>query len=36
MLIYVKTRTGKTLILEVESDDLIESIRQQIFEKEGS
>ena len=34
-VIYVKTLTGKTIILEVSSRDTIENIRMKIQEKEG-
>ena len=33
--IFVRTLTGKTVTLEVESNDTIENIRQKIQEKEG-
>jgi hypothetical protein len=35
MQIFVKTLTGKTVALEVESNDTIESVRQKFLEKEG-
>ena len=35
MQIFVKTLTGKTITLEVESADTIEKIKQQIQDKEG-
>lgn len=35
MQIFVKTLTGKTLTLEVESKDTIQTIKSLIFEKEG-
>ena len=35
MQIFVKTLTGKTVTLEVESNDTIENIKQKIQEKEG-
>ena len=35
MQIFVKTLTGKTITLEVESGDTVESIKQKIQEKEG-
>ena len=35
MQIFVKTLTGKTITLEVESNDTIESIKQKIQDKEG-
>ncbi len=35
MQIFVKTLTGKTLILEVENDDTIQSVKQQIQELES-
>lgn len=33
--IFVKTLTGKTITLEVESKDSIESIKQKVQDKEG-
>jgi ubiquitin C len=35
MQLFVKTLTGKTITLEVESDDTIESVKEKIREKEG-
>lgn len=35
MQIFVKTLTGRTLTLEVESSDTVESIKQKIQDKEG-
>jgi ubiquitin len=35
MQIFVKTLTGKTITLEVDSNDSIESVKQKIQEKEG-
>ena len=35
MQIFVKTLTGKTITLEVEPQDAIESIKQKIQDKEG-
>ncbi len=35
MQIFVKTLTGKTITLDVESADTIESIKTQIQDKEG-
>lgn len=35
MQIFVKTLTGKTLTLDVESSDDIDTIRQKIQDKEG-
>ena len=34
-IIYVKMLSGKTIILEVETDDTIENIKQKIEDKEG-
>ena len=34
MQIFVRTRTGKTITLEVESNDTIENIKQKVQEKE--
>jgi ubiquitin len=33
--IFVKTLTGKTITLEVEHTDTIESVKQKILDKEG-
>jgi ubiquitin len=35
MQIFVKTLTNKTITLEVESNDSIESVKQKIQDKEG-
>ena len=35
MQIFVKTLTGKTITLEVESSETVESVKQKIQEKEG-
>jgi ubiquitin len=35
MQIFVKTLTGKTITLEVESTDTIEVVKSKILEKEG-
>jgi ubiquitin len=35
MQIFVKTLTGKTITIEVESSDTISSIKQKIEQKEG-
>ena len=35
MQIFVKTLTGKTITLEVESNDSIENVKTKIFDKEG-
>ena len=35
MQIFVKTLTGKTITLEVESSDTIESVKQKVQDKEG-
>ena len=35
MQIFVKTLTGKTITLDVDSSDTIESIKQKIQDKEG-
>lgn len=35
MQIFVKTLTGKTITLEVDSSDSIASVKQKIQEKEG-
>ena len=35
MQIFVKTLTGKTITLDVESSDSIETVKSKIQEKEG-
>lgn len=35
MQIFVKALTGKTITLEVESSDYIETVKQKIEDKEG-
>jgi ubiquitin len=35
MQIFVKTLTGKTVTLEVESSDTVETVKQKIQDKEG-
>ncbi|ABF47366.1 ubiquitin [Clanis bilineata nucleopolyhedrovirus] len=35
MQIFVKTLTGKSITVEVESSDTIESLKQKITDKEG-
>lgn len=35
MQIFIKTLTGKSITLEVESSDTIETLKQKIQEKEG-
>jgi ubiquitin len=35
MQIFVKTLTGKTMTLEVESIETIENVKQKILDKEG-
>ena len=35
MQIFVKTLTGKTITIEVEASDTVESVKQKIQEKEG-
>lgn len=35
MQIFIKTLTGKTITLEVESSDTIETVKQKVQDKEG-
>ena len=35
MQIFIKTLTGKTLTIEVEPSDMVESIKSKISDKEG-
>jgi ubiquitin len=35
MEIYIKTLTGKTVTIAVESDDSIEAVKEKIQDKEG-
>ncbi|NBP00258.1 MAG: hypothetical protein EBU90_09070 [Proteobacteria bacterium] len=35
MQVFVRTLTGKTITLEVESSDSVETVKQKIQEKEG-
>jgi len=35
MQVFIKTLTGKTITLEVEPSDNIESVKQKVQEKEG-
>jgi hypothetical protein len=36
MHIFLKTLTGKTITLNVESDDSIDAVRQKVQDKEGT
>ncbi len=36
MQIFVKTLTGKTITLDVDSSDTIEAVKQKIQDKEGT
>ena len=35
MQLFIKTLTGKTITLEVEAEDTIETVKQKIQDKEG-
>lgn len=35
MQIFIKTLTGKTITLDIESSDTIESVKQKLQDKEG-
>lgn len=35
MQIFVKTLTGKTITLEVEAGDTVESVKQKIYDREN-
>ncbi|EFC37403.1 ubiquitin [Naegleria gruberi] len=35
MQLFVKTLTGKTITIEMESNDTVENMKQKIFDKEG-
>ena len=35
MQLFVKTLTGKTIAIEMESNDTVENMKQKIFDKEG-
>jgi ubiquitin len=35
MQLFVRTLTGKTITIEVEPSDTIESVKQKIMDKEG-
>jgi hypothetical protein len=35
MQLFVKTLTGRTINLEVEGDDTIESVKQKVEDREG-
>lgn len=35
MIVFIKTLTGKTITLEVEASDTIETVKQKIQDREG-
>lgn len=35
MQVFIKTLTGKTITIEVEPSDSIESVKQKVMDKEG-